>query len=428
MDGAAPAQNLHFNVRMARPAHFNLERPVSSPFRCLAALALWTSLLPAAFLGALATGATAAGAGRPYTVANYPVEARAENAVAAKEQAIAEGQSAAFRSLLKRIVPVTAYKSLERVKAADAATLLDGFAVRSERNSATEYIAGLDFSFQPDAVRNLLTSSGVPFVDTQAPETVLVVVTRDAKGSAGPQGEFRAASGSWGEVWTELDLANSLAPLRLDQLKSDVSADTLRLLYGGAGNPVSTLAYQYHADRIVLAIAEVDNDAGKVNVLLAGADAVGPFAWSKSYRIADGDLAYTLELAAVVSIGVLEGRWKAVQAPGAAAGGYGAYGPAQPFGGQPYGAPGYGTAAAPLGEDVEFEVRYGGIAEWNEMRRRLLETPGVDDIRISSVAAGSALVSVKYPGGGTALSEALSRQGLVLINEAGFWVARSRRW
>ncbi len=46
-----------------------------------------------------------------FTVANYPVEARADNAVAAKDRALADGQQAAFRSLLKRLVPVTAYRA-----------------------------------------------------------------------------------------------------------------------------------------------------------------------------------------------------------------------------------------------------------------------------------------------------------------------------
>src|SRR5689334_605703 len=56
-----------------------------------------------------------AGADAAYTVANYPVDATAANAVAAKDQALAEGQQAAFRSLLKRIVPVTAYKQLTKM-------------------------------------------------------------------------------------------------------------------------------------------------------------------------------------------------------------------------------------------------------------------------------------------------------------------------
>ncbi len=118
--------------------------------------------------------AAAAGGDGAYTIANYPVDATAANAVAAKDQALAEGQQSAFRSLLKRIVPVTAYKQLTRVSGIKAADLISGVAVRSERNSATDYIASLDFSFQADAVRTALSRQGIPFVDEQAPPVTVI--------------------------------------------------------------------------------------------------------------------------------------------------------------------------------------------------------------------------------------------------------------
>lgn len=133
--------------------------------RCFAtAIAIWT-----AAVGLDAAPAISAGADAAYTVANYPVEATAANAVAAKEQAMADGQQAAFRSLLKRLVPVTAYKRLSTVADLKAGDLVSGVSVRSERNSATDYIASLDFSFQADAVRSALSRQGIPYVDQQAP-------------------------------------------------------------------------------------------------------------------------------------------------------------------------------------------------------------------------------------------------------------------
>ncbi len=344
------------------------------------------------------------GADRAYTIANYPVQARAANAVAAKDAAIADGQKAAFRSLLKRIVPVTSYRDMERLAATDPAGLIDGVAIRSERNSATEYIANLDFSFQANQVRDLLNQQGVPFVDTQAPPAIVVPLTRDGKAAAGPAGEFRAAAGSWGTVWPTLDLENSVAPLKMQALRPEVGPDTLRGLYDDATRSASimTLAAAYGTDQVVLAVAEVDTEGGKVNVLIAGQDAAGPFALNRAYRMQDGDLAYTLELAAVVSQGILEGRWKAVNSGGAAA-----YGPG--------------------GQDVAFDAQFAGQSEWNAMRRVLLEAPGIDDIRIGTVSAGRASVSVKYPGGGPALAQALAAYGMSLTDTGGLWVMRQGR-
>jgi hypothetical protein len=342
-------------------------------------------------------------ADRAYTIANYPVEARAANAVAAKDAAIADGQRAAFRSLLKRIVPVTAYRDMARIAATDTSTLIDGVAVRSERNSATEYIASLDFTFQAAEVRELLNRKGIPFVDTQAPATILIPLTRDAKSAAGPSGEFRSASGTWNAVWPSLDLENSVSPLKIETVKPEIGAATLRGLYDDAtlSASIMTLAAAYGTDQVVVAIAEVDTEGRRVNVLLAGQDAAGPFSLKRAYRLSDGDLAYTLELAAVVSQGVMEGRWKAVST---------------------------GAVAAPLtaagGDEISFDAEFAGKEDWNAIRRVLLEAPGIDDIRIGSISADRASVSLKYPGGGPALSRALASYGISLTDTGGLWVMR----
>ena len=344
-------------------------------------------------------------ADRPYTIANYPVEARAANAVAAKDAAIADGQKAAFRSLLKRIVPVTAYRDMARIAATDTATLIDGVAVRSERNSATEYIASLDFTFQAAEVRELLNRKGIPFVDTQAPATILIPLTRDARSAAGPSGEFRPASGTWNAVWPSLDLENSVSPLKLETVKPEIGAATLRGLYDDAtlSASIMTLAAAYGSDQVVVAIAEVDTEGRRVNVLLAGQDAAGPFSLKRAYRLSDGDLAYTLELAAVVSQGVMEGRWKAVSTGG-------------------------GGGATPVtavgGDEISFDAEFAGKEDWNAIRRVLLEAPGIDDIRIDSISADRASVSLKYPGGGPALSRALASYGISLTDMGGLWVMR----
>lgn len=362
----------------------------------------------AVVLAALVANPGAAGAApaadRAYTIANYPVEARAKDAVAAKDQAIADGQKAAFRSLLKRIVPVTAYRDLSRLGPVDAGNLIDGVAVRNERNSATEYIASYDFSFQAAGVRDLLTQQGIPYVDSQAAETILIPMVRDAKAAAGAAGEFRAASGTWANVWPGLDLTNTVAPLRIEPLKPIIPAETIRMLDTGSGDPMSVLAGEYKSDRVVAAVAEVDMETKRVNVLLAGVDAVGPFSLKRSYKLSDGDLAYTLELAAVVSQGILEGRWKAVNAPGGAGAG--------------------GLSGV---QDIAFEAEYASTAEWNEMRRALLEAPGIDDIRIGSVTGNRASISLKFPGGSGALAAALAPYGLALENGGGQWVMRSER-
>ncbi len=349
-----------------------------------------------------ATGASALDAAdKVYTMANYPVEARANDAVAAKEQALADGQKAAFRSLLKRLVPVTAYKSMERLKGVDPAELVDGVAVRSERNSSTEYIASLDFQFQAEAVRNVLRREGVPYIEMQAPLVVVVPVIRDTA-AAGTATEFRAANTGWAETWNGLDLSNSVTPIRVEPLKAETQPDALRQLMAGDATAVRALAPAYRADRLILAIAEIDHSDKRINVTIAGDDAVGPFVWTRAYRISDGDTAYSLELAAVVSLGVIEGRWKALNE-----------------GGQPAAA---GTGSV---SDVQLQVVFATPDEWSDLRGKILDTYGIDDVRVGDVSSNAAQMSLKFPGGGAALASALSSHGVFLQNAGTYWTVRS---
>lgn len=333
-----------------------------------------------------------------YTIGSYPVQAKAGNAVAAKERAIADGQKAAFRSLLKRLVPVTAYGRLKALKAANVAGLIDGFSVRSERNSTTEYIASLDFTFRADAVRNLLRRENIPFIEEQAREVILIAVVREA-------GKLEREGGNtktWLDIWKDIDTRNALTPLRLEAVKPVIHNDTLNMLVAGDDSATRVLANEYSGENILAAIAEVDRPGKRVHVTLAGRDAVGVFNLKRSYRLFDDDLAYSMELAAVVSMGIVEGRWKSMRA--------------RSFGGV--------ETMASAGELVRIQVEFQGLAEWNAMRERILETPGVGDVQIDAVSARVADVQLTYPGGGSALANVFAARGLSLRSVGGNWLLR----
>lgn len=373
--------------------------------RCLAVAILISSAVAGLHVAPARADSDAA-----YTVGNYPVEATAANAVAAKEQAMSDGQQAAFRSLLKRLVPVTAYKQLDRLRDVKAGDLISGISVRSERNSSTSYYAGLDFSFQPDGVRSLLTQQGIPFVDQQAPPLTVVTVLL--------QGTPPAASndrGLWRRAWSSLDLTHTITPIVIKDLKPSVQTDTVTALMAGQDSALQKLKAEYGEGLVVLAIAEPDIAAKRLNVTIAGSDAVGGLLLKRVYRINDGDLDYASQLAAVISLGILEGRWKAVKA-----GVLDTAGAAPPQSTMPV----WAAATTGNGQDVTLTVVFANADQWDEMRGQLLNTPGVDALNIGSVNDRSADVSLKYPGGAASLATALGARGLSLANTSSGWVLR----
>jgi hypothetical protein len=348
----------------------------------------------------LATWAgAAAAADKVYTVANYPVEAAAENAVAAKKQALAYGQQAAFRSLLKRLMPVTAFARASQFASVPAAELIDSVRVRSERNSATEYLATYDFTFRAKSVRDLLRRQGIPFTDEQAPVLTLVPVWQPGAGPAAAAG----SQATWTNSWKGLDLEFSLTPVKLAAPGKDLPAERLAAAASGDAGAVRSLAAQYKTDRLLLAVAGPDAASGRLAVTLVGIDAVGPMFLQRQYRVDAADPGYARELAAVVALRIIEGRWKALHTQDG-----------------PIAAAGRGPT------DLMISVEFRGMAEWQDISRKLGGTPGVEELDVAGLSARGARVTLRYTQGAERLADELAQRGLSLRSNGGTWVLSVR--
>ena len=329
--------------------------------------------------------------------------------------------------------------------------MIDGFAVRSERNSSTDYIASYDFSFQAEAVRRLLDRENIPFLDRQAPQMTVVPIYRvpasanvgaNAAANAGANAAglpetFSDARGSdaWTYAWKGLDLANSLAPVNLVALKKEVHADTIKAAMEGDLGAVRTIAREYQADDILVAILEPEAGLKKVRVTLAGKDAVAPFVLKRTYRLDGPDLAYTAELAAVVALGVLEGRWKAINVRGSdrvssspSAGYGGGYGAGNSSGdiARPAPVPRPGDTDAAAGVAFKVAVEFRDMGEWQRISRQLAGIPDISELDVEGLSTRGARVSLRYPGGPQSLAAVLAQQGMNLSAAGAGWVLTQR--
>ncbi len=347
-------------------------------------------------LALLASGLEAR-AGNIFKAANFPVEAKAKNAVLAKKAAIAEGQTAAYRSLLKRLVPVTAYNRLERLRDIGAAQFIESMEVRSERNSSTEYIANIDFVFRGDVLRDLLRQDGVPFIEQAAHRTVVVPVMRREPGQ-----KIQRTLGAWGSIWKTLDLENSITPVEVKTLLASIDERTLKKNDSELSALIGILENAYNNNQVVVALAERDKSVQKLHVRLIGRDAVGPINFARSYRVFDGDYGFASELAAVVSLGILEGRWKEVQL-------------AKADGSQGYSGP---------GQTVFIKVEFQSPSQWYRIQQHIAGVPGVKGLQVASLSARSADVSLSYPGGGGQLAGVLTAQGYSMLPNGSQWLLR----
>ena len=367
---------------------------------------LWTHIgLPARHLAfVLAIAVAWSGGGIPavraqkadvYTVAKVKTDATAKDAVAAKKQALASAGKRALRTLFKRVTPYTAYDRLPAVKTALIDDMLENFSVRRERNSATQYLATLDYRFNADAVRQFLSGYNIPHSDVQASRVAVLPVYIN--------GDKVIASGSdpWRKAWAALDLQHAITPVRLVSTGPALTADALAAILAGDGNRFGALKAQYKAETLVLAVARAPAGTGRVEIKLYGIDAVGPLALARTDRTYGADLNATVRRAAHVSLRILEERWKITQTAPEASGGDAAQQP------------------------VIVTVEFASLKQWQQIRAKLTRIPGVKAMEISSLSARSADITFRYPGGVQRLGARLSAHNMVLSNIGGDWVLRS---
>ncbi len=353
-----------------------------------------------AVLGTLvALGSTAALAkGSPvFTVAKVAVEAEAKDAVEAKQIALTEGQQAAFRKLLKRLTNASVHQRLPVLDDSMVERMIDGFSVRRESNSTTRYIATLDYSFEPNAVRDILNRFGIPYAEQQATPVILLPVMTEAGGV-----KTTSSNNAWFEALDAVDYEHALAPIKLAAPRADFAPSTI-------SDPTSpevlqTLRQQYRADALVLALAEVDAQRTKFRVRLIGQDTVGGLSLERSYPITGQDIDEAAVFAAKITVGVLEGRWKTTRLASLGA---------------------LGDTPGEL-ETVALSVQFSGLKQWQDMRARLQKIPGLQGIDVKSLNARGAVISVEFAGGASRLAQAAQSQGLAIDQRGGQLVLMTR--
>ena len=374
------------------------------PFRSRLILCLTAAL---ALAGAM-QGPTAHAAESVFEVAKISVDTTAKDAVAAKQNGMAEAEQRAFQTVLKRLVPLSAYAQLPTVGAEDVSSLVTGVAIRSEQYSTTRYIAMLDVSFSAQGVKQLLQSYGVAFSEAQAPAlTVLpIVIEKNAVRSSGPE--------DWREAWEALDTAHSMTPATIVNPRAELTVETANAILGGDTSALATLQSQYGDRPLVVAEAKVAD--GKFVMRLVGEDSVGNINYVDDLKL-DGRSAKTVAReAAEIAFGILENRWKVTQSSDGA--------PPQPT----EATFGEDTPAAPgeVPRNLAASVEFSGLKDWQDIRARLMNVPGLQALEVNSLSARSAAVTFDFAGSLGRLQSELGSSGFSLEDRDGTFVVRAR--
>ena len=343
--------------------------------------------------------ATAAGAGEDdlFAVTGVGVDATADNAAAAREVALAEGQARALAILLRRLTLRRDHATLPVPPKQRLAELVKAIEIADERTSAVRYLAGLTVRFNAEQVRLFLRLENVRFAETvRRPELVLPV--------------YRVAGAlllwdepnPWRAAWAAGSAGGNLAPLILPigdlADMSDVGA-----AQAGRGDtaPLAAIARRYGAGSVMVAIANLTLDTGSglpvldVTARRYGADARARTVFEGRFDTKGTRIDAVLAAAVAAVSDDVEEAWKLEN-----------------------------LLRLDLQGRLQVSVPVGGIEEWVEVRRRLGRVAAIRRTELMALTRNQVWLALDYVGELRQLALALAQQDMDLRQGLGAWTLR----
>lgn len=303
-----------------------------------------------------------------YTVKDIKVSERGQNIIAAQQAAFAVARRIGAQRMIERI-------TLPEARAAAGGVAVDmdlgqklaaAVDVVEETRGGGQYRATLSVVLNPRLVREYLRERGIPYIDTQAPVSLLVPLGR------------ADVIGDWQAAWGERD-DGTLAPYVTSQSPYD----------GSAGWPefqgeVGIL----RARRAVTAL--LNGAPGGYSVSLAVHTA------SERTDLGTTQTTRTLEDAVGLATARLDDVWRRAS-----------------------------IVSSNTRTVSTASVRYTSLAEWNTLRGQLPRSPLVTDFQIRAISADGAVVEFAFAGGIDKLMRDLRQRGISLDQNASGWIISS---
>jgi len=320
-----------------------------------------------------------------FTVAGVPVDQNAASASEARTAALANGQRAAYRTLMQRLALREDQRQVPAVTDALLNELVQGLEIADERTSATRYIAKLTVSFRPNAVRNLLRQNGIPYSETQSRQQVVLAVLETDLGKT-----LWNEPNPWRDAWAAREPSDGTVKfiMPVGDLQ-DVQALTAQQAVAGDSAALRQLAERYGGEALVVeAVLTPTGDAIGVSVQRADTGSTvdsyvltGPATVPASFANAVREVAARIE-----------DDWKRQTLL---------------------------RRDAPA--TLAVVVPLGGLGDWVSVRQKLGETAEVASYEIAGMTSREARLVLNYFGDPRRLSLALRGRGLTLAEREGFW-------
>lgn len=318
----------------------------------------------------------------PFTVSGITVDATAASSSEAQTIAINQGRGRAWATLYRRLTKAQDWPRQPQLDDATLQRLIRDYVPMNERRSTTRFVANMTYVFNADAVRRLLRSQNIPYVDLEA-KPVLVIAMSPGY----------APHSAWASLWANPRFAGLAVPL-VAPIGDPIDAQALGALNFATAQwqDVEPAASRVHATDAFLVQAAPGR--GEITVAIRR---VGPGASQPIPNVVvpvrpgeSGTQAYgaAADAAATAIIDV----WKA-------------------------------RASIDFSKRYKLtaDVRIASLSDWGQLMQKLATVPTVTDVSVTAMDTGEARLSITYVGTAEQLEALAAQSNLTLSNDGTGW-------
>jgi len=325
-----------------------------------------------------------------YLIKGVKVDAKSKTASEAKIKAMQQGQVAAFRKLINRLSSSPQAQTLLKLPAAEIGRLVRGISVTEEKTGPKRYIAELNISFQPAAVRSLMNQFSIPFSDKQA-EPILILPVFVEDGRAILWDDPNPLKTAWANIDADAYLLPVVLPIGSIEDIQAISADEA---LDGNADSLAAIKARYKVSNVLVSAAQFNDRKTRLRVTLLGSSPAGDIEMSESFSGTPEKVVEVAQKAAIRFMKEMEAMWKETAQAGPEL----------------------------TGERLLVTVPFSSFREWKGIRSRIMGTEGVLRLDIRALSQRGAVVYLTYAGEAFDLEDRLSQQGLFMRDMGDGWV------
>jgi hypothetical protein len=361
---------------------------------------IWRSRTAAAVLGvtlALLAAAGPVSAFGPvetsiFAVQGVDVDVTSTDAATAKNKALMDVQVKAFFQLVERLgTPELVADLRSRLTPQDIAPYLRSLSIEQETSAPGRYIGRFTVRFLPEKTQKLFEDYGIS-VPTQQAEPILVVPV-----FRGPEGNTLWEDSPWRKAWIDLKGEQGIVPIivplgDLEDTETLTVDDALR----GNALRLESLRKRYGAPSLLIAQAQPTEDGG-LHVYIQGETKFGTVNVNKIYKPEDSGTEPVEAVAVAAFQAMLVKTYREVAEEIAA-------------------------LSANTIQSLDVTVPFTSPREWNAIRSRILMTPNVTAVDLSTLNADGAVIRVVFNHTVEELQMHMQAAGLSLATDGSAWI------